>query len=423
MGYLVELGLAIGGAIPSGVFVVGSATQGIIGTNTIGTFDMLADYSSRLQSVSTQRSSDRTTRALVAYSAGTATVRLLNLDGDLDPYVLEQAGLTAPGVIMRLRYRADDGTVYPVFWGYVDSWDPLADSPEVGTVTVTATDGFILLNQKLGVLGSPVGANESVQNRATRILDALGYSTTLRSLGATSEILQATSFDANGLALIQEAVEAEAGEFYQQPDGVMYLRGRQAIVTDTRSTTSQATFGSNRAAGEIPYVGRPVTSWNKLGMHNRVVAQIDGSTNPQIAEDAAAISLYGTEYTLEKTTLKLTTDASALSWANFVLANDVKPTFQFSGITLNSALDTSTIAQQFGRVLGDRVTVVRRPPATPYGSVVDSRDLYIQGISHTWDVKSRQTLTTFDLVPVSKYPALVIGSATQGVIGQNVLAW
>jgi hypothetical protein len=426
MGYLCEFGLAIGGTIPPLTFVIGSASQGIIGTNTLGTFNMLADFSSRLQSIDTQRTSDRANGPLLSYNAGTATVKLLNMDGALDPYVLELAGLTAPGVIMRLRYMDGLGTVYPVYWGYVDAWDPTADSPTVGMVTVTATDGFKLLNQKMDTLVAPVGADEAVSARTTRVLDAMNWPSDLRSIGTTSEILQATSFGDNGLAIIQEGVKAEIGEFYQQPDGVMFLRGRHEIQTDARSASSQAVFGSDRGASEIPYVGRPVTSWNTTSMHNRVLAQIDGSVNPQIAEDSDSINLYGTAYTIEETSLKLTTDASALSWAYYVLAGDVTPTFQFSGITLNSALEqigVPTVAQQFGRRFGDRVTIVRRPPAQPYGSIVDSRELYIQGIGHSWTAKSKQTLTTFDLVPVSKYPAFVIGSATQGVIGTNVIAW
>jgi hypothetical protein len=49
--------------------------------------------------------------------------------------------------------------------------------------------------------------------------------------------------------------------------------------------------------------------------------------------------------------------------------------------------------------------------------------LYIRGISHEWSAQTQQWLTTFDLQPVSELPFFLIGSATQGVIGQNVIAW
>jgi hypothetical protein len=424
-GWLVDFGLSVGANIPSTVFVIGSATQGIIGTNLIGTSTMLADYSDRVIGVSTQRTSDRTAGSLVTFNAGTATVKLRNLDGAIDPYVLEQAGLTAPGVVMRIRYRAGS-TVYSVWYGYVDAWNPEAEAPTYGTVTVTATDAFALLNQKLDELLVAVGANQSASTRAHTVLDAIGWPASMRLFSTTTSFLQATTFGDTALSLIQDAFKNEIGEFYQRPDGNLFCRGRRAMATDTRSQVSQAVFGSDRLGGEIPYVGRPTTAWDKANLHNRVVAQINGSTNLQVAQDATSVGLYGTQYTIEDTSLNLTTDADALSWANYVLASDVKPTFRFSGITLNHRLEdigVPTLAQQFGRIMGDRVTVVRRPPAQPYGSIVDSRQMFIYGISHEWDAKSKQILTTFDLTPVGKLPFFVIGSATQGVIGTNVLGW
>jgi hypothetical protein len=161
-------------------------------------------------------------------------------------------------------------------------------------------------------------------------------------------------------------------------------------------------------------------------MHNRVKAQIDGSTNVMVALDPTSVGLYGTTYTIEETALKLRFDSEAQSWANYVLAQDVKPRFRFSGITLSSfveQLGVSVMPHMLGRRFGDRITVVRRPPAQPYGSIVDSRDLLIRGVNHTWSRKGKQWLTTWDLEPVNSTPFFVIGSATQGVIGSNALAW
>jgi hypothetical protein len=425
MTLVVQFGLSIGASIPPDVFVIGSSTQGIIGTNTVGNSSILADYSGREMELSITQTSDRISSKLNTYSARTCTLKLINMDGALDPYVLEGLGLTAPGVVMRLL-KIWGGIAYPVFYGFVDSWDPDAESPELGVVTVTATDGFGLLNAPLDELVSPVGAGETAATRVTRILNSLNWPASLRSIGPAASGLQSTSYGANGLELIQDAVKAEIGEFYQQPDGKMAFRGRHAIVTDARSNTSQGTFGSDRAGGEIPYVGRPAGAWDKQTMHNRVKAQIDGSANIMIAEDSASVGLYGTAYTIEELSLKLNTDSDAQSWANYVLAQDVRPRFKFSAITLSSYIEQlgiSVMPHMLGRKFGDRITVVRRPPAQPYGSIVDSRELLIRGVNHTWSRKGKQWLTTWDLEPVTATPFFVIGSATQGVIGQNVLAW
>lgn len=425
MTLIVQFGLSVGANIPTNVFVIGSAGQGIIGANVIGNTSILADYSTRAMELSISHTSDRTSGKLNTYGARTCTLKLLNMDGALDPYVLEGLGLTAPGVLMRL-WKIWNGISYPIFYGFVDVWNPDAETPELGTVTVTATDGFDLLNEPLDELGIPTGAGQAVSARISDILDARGWPSSLRSLGATTSTLQATTYGAPGLQLIQDAVKNEIGEFYQQPDGYMYLRGRHAIVTDSRSATSQATFGSNRAGGEIPYVGRPVSAWDKQTMHNRVKAQINGSSNIMVAQDSASVGLYGTQYTIEETSLALQTDADAQSWANYVLAQDVKPRFRFSGITLSSfveQLGISVMPHMLGRRFGDRITVVRRPPAQPYGSIVDSRQLLIRGVAHTWSRKGKEWQTTWDLEPVGSTPFFVIGSATQGVIGSNAIAW
>ena len=425
MTLVVQFGLSVGANIPTNVMVLGSATQGIIGTDVIGNTSILADYSGREMELSITHTSDRTSSKLNAYGSRTCTLKLINMDGALDPYVLEGLGLTAPGVIMRL-WKIWAGISYPIFYGFVDAWNPDAETPELGTVTVTATDGFKLLNQPIDQLGAPIGAGEAVSVRIDNILTVMNWPAGLRALGPTDSNLQATSYGAAGLELIQDAVKNEVGEFYQQPDGYMYLRGRHSIVTDARSNTSQATFGSNRAGGEIPYVGRPVSAWDMQTMHNRVKAQINGSTNVMVAQNSTSIGLYGTQYTIEETSLNLRFDSEAQSWANYVLAQDVKPRFRFSGITISSFVENlgvSVMPHALGRRFGDRITVVRRPPAQPYGSIVDSRQLLIRGVNHTWSRKGKQWLTTWDLEPVSSTPAFVIGSATQGVIGSNALAW
>jgi hypothetical protein len=421
---IVEFGMLFGASVPSGVFVIGSATQGIIGTNTIGAFNVLADYSGREMELAVDHQGDRTNGPLVTYGARTCTIKLLNMDGLLDPYNIEALGLSAPGILMRIR-KPWNGTIYPVFYGYVDSWLPNAESPELGTVTVTATDGFGLLNQPLAQLGSPIGPGDLVSTRVGLLLDALNWPAAQRSIGTTTSTLQQTSYGAAGLSLIQDAVKSEVGEFYQQPDGVMYLRGRHAMTTDSRSNTSQATFGSDRAGGEIPYVGRPVTAWDRQTLHTEVDAMIDGGSNLQVATNPASFARYG-RLAVEETSLTLPNDADALSWANYVLAQDSVPRFRFSAITLSSRIEQlgiSVMPHMLGRVFGDRVTVVRRPPAETYGSIVDSRAMLIQGINHTWSAKTKEWQTTWTLAPAASVPFFVIGSSTQGVIGSNVIAW
>ncbi|MEU4558516.1 hypothetical protein AB0F72_09000 [Actinoplanes sp. NPDC023936] len=360
------------------------------------------------------------------YNAGTATVKLHNLDGALDPYVIEQAGYDAPGVVIRIRVTHNEIT-YPVFSGFVDSWIPDQTGPSLGWVTISATDGFSRLNTHLEEAAVAVGAGENLRSRIIRLLDAAGWPADMRVLGAQSSVtVQATTFGGSALDLIQEAVKAEIGDFYMQPDGKAYFRHRRSVIAETRSTVSQVTFGSRRDLGEIPWVDKIELSWDRTTLKNKVIAGIAGSDNRMIAQDADSIGRYGL-YAVEETGLILTTDEAAQNWANAVMRQDSRPEMRFESITLNGALDDTlgipVIQHMLGRRMGDRITVVRRPPAQPAGSIVDSREVLIRGISHEWSASSKQLITKFALAPTDKVPWFILGSPTQGVLGQNALPY
>ncbi len=423
----VDFGLSFGMSVPGGVFIVGSSSQGIIGTNTLGNaaspvFTQINP--NHMQSLSVQHKGDRAGGPLITYGARTASFSFADPTGVFDPYVLEQAGITVPGALVRIR-KYFNGVTYPVFYGFVDTYEPDPIAPTMGRINVTATDGFVLLNQPLATVDPAIWPDQEVGNRVHDLLTMAAWPASNRAIAYSNSSLQSTTLGASALSLIQDAVKAEVGEFYQRPDGYMVFRNRHAIVTDTRSSTSQATFGSNRAGGEIPYLGRPGSEWDKSQLHTRVEATIEGSSNMQVATDPVAVTRHGT-YTLSESGLKLRTDAEALSWANYVLAQDSSPAFRFTAITVTSAIEQlgiSVMPHMLGRQFGDRITVVRRPPAVPAGSVVDSRDLHITGISHEWSAGTKQWLTTFELTPATATPFFMVGSSTQGRIGVNRLGW
>ena len=81
--------------------------------------------------------------------AGTAQVTLDNRDRRFDPS--NAASPYAPNVVpvRRIRLSATYNAVtYRLFSGYIESWPPLYPGPLDSNVTVTATDGFKVLNLK-----------------------------------------------------------------------------------------------------------------------------------------------------------------------------------------------------------------------------------------------------------------------------------
>lgn len=416
MTVLVDFGLLQGSEIDPDYLLVGHPTQGLIGTGEIAPDDVLVDYSDRIMSMSVERTSTRRVGPVVEYNGGSATVVLLNDDGDLDPYTIEQAGLTAPGVVMRIR-KIHNGTTYPVWRGFVDSWLPSHVHPDHATVTITGSDGFSrLAGYPRTALVSPVGGGEDTGARLNRILDSVGWPAADRDIATGDSTLQATTMDGDALNEAQQAALNEIGEFYVNASGVMYFRNRHGMIEDTRSTTSQATFGTDTAGGELIYVDRPGLSYDRSQLVNSVTATREGGT-AQVASDADSIGRYG-EYAHQETLL-LETDTAALGWAGFVLQQDRAPEFRFTSLTIDPRVDPDALYPQvLGREMGDRITVVRRPP----GGIVDSREVFIRSIQHTWEPADRWK-TVWGLQPADKFLFFVVGHASMGVIGQNAIAW
>jgi hypothetical protein len=84
---------------------------------------------------------------------------------------------------------------------------------------------------------------------------SLGWPAADRVIATGDTTLQATTLDGSVLNELQLVQDTEQGEFYLDAQGRAVFRNRQALLTDARSTTSQATFGDGgyAATGEIPY--------------------------------------------------------------------------------------------------------------------------------------------------------------------------
>lgn len=411
MTVLVQVALLAGATITPDYLRLGHPTLGLLGTGTLAATDAQTDYSDRIMSMSVQRTSSRRIGPVIEYNAGTATVTLLNDDGLLDPAVMDQV---APGVLIRL-HKIHDGVVYPLFSGFVDSWLPEHRAPDHAVVTVTATDAMSrLAGYKRTALAVPVGAGEDTGARINRILDSVGWPAADRDIATGDTTLQATTLDGDALDEAQQATVNEIGEFYAKPTGVMYFRNRRGILTDTRSNTSNAVFGSG--VGELPYVGRPGVSNDRTQLKNTLSVTREGGAE-QIIVDEQSVDRYGEQPHQQK--LLVETDADAAAWGSFVLGQDSRPEFRFTSLTVDGRLKPDLIMPQLlGRDFGDRITVVRRPP----GGIVDSRDVFIRSIEHTWSSPDRW-VTTWGLQPASKFAFFVLGDPAMGVLGQNQLAY
>lgn len=422
MGLLVDFGLAYGAGVPNQYLLLGNPVQGKLDLFQLAPPDIFADFSGRELSMQISHQA-QTVGPLLEYSARTASVQLVDFDGALDPFTLQEAGLTAPGTVMRLRWERN-GTIWPLFYGYIDDWNSSHESTEHAVVTVTATDGFALLEADPRTeLVIPQGAGETTGDRVIRILDAADWPLSARDIATGDSTLQATSMPGTALNELHDVGKNEVGEVYITADGTFKFRNRRGVLTDPRSTTSQVTYGSDIAGGEIPYVDKPSLTWGKSNLINTVRATRQGGVQ-QVAQDATSIGRFGI-YATPDQELLLETDPDAYSWASYVLAQGRDPGTRFRQVTLEAGYDPELmLPEMLGRQFGDRVTAVRRPPAEPFGSIVDSRECLVRTIEHSWTSNGAGMFTTvLGLQPVTDLPYLILGTSPNSRLDKNVLAF
>jgi hypothetical protein len=359
------------------------------------------------------------------YEAGTLSVELNNGDRRFDPTNLSgpyvSGGVTELTPMVRVRLTAIwAGIAYPLITAYADSWVPDYTTPNWSTTTLTATDAFkVFASQDLAAVGS-IGAGEDSGARINRILNALGWNVDDRSMSTGNSTLQAPRSTGNGHGELLLTQDSELGELYVDTVGNVVFRNRLAVLLDARSNTTQATFGdAGIGAGEIPYAASPV-DYDDQTLANKVSITNVGGTE-QVAQDAASQASYLVSG-YQRSDLLLQTDSEALNYAKQLLSQAKDPELRFRQVDFNvprAGTGNLIWPTLLGRELGDRVTVVRRPPG---GGSANSRDVFIRGIAMSSD--GADWKVSFNpLQAASRQQFFTIGHATLGRIGFNAIAF
>lgn len=423
-----------GPSVPVGTLLLDDTVYGHLGTDFLAGSSAFGgnwtDISAFVFGFTISRPSTRVQGPLLQYQAGTATVTVNNSDGRFDPdnlggpYVL--AGVSQIRAMMPIRIRAVFQNVdYHLFHGYVDSWQetPVSFAGNISEWVIGATDGFKILGGLTLPTVTPQGGGELTGSRVNRILDAAHWFTgqggNSRMTAAGDSALQTTTLGDTALNLLQLAVDSELGQLYVNGSGAVVFRNRRALVTDSRSITSQATFGDNAQGSELPaaQIGR---ADDDTTIGNDIQATIVGG-NLQEVTDPTSIAKYLFPRTYTRSDLILTTDADAKNWAGWILQISAQGEDRFETITLDPmAQPTDLWPQILGRDMGDRVTVVRRPPGVSPGAV--TRQCFISGIDHSFDTRSFIWSTTFTFQDASKYGSFfTLDNAVLGKLNQNAL--
>lgn len=404
--------------------VLNSSTSGILNTNKLaagsGAVATWTDVSPYLMRFSTGTGRQR---PLGQFSAGQATFTFLNTTGRFSPtnlsgpYVSGGATQVRPGIAIRFRAMWA-GVTYDGWYGYIESWTDEFDArvPSAIMSTVTCSDGFTRIARFEGLAQSAQGAGELSGARINRILDNAGWDPGLRDIDDGQSTMQATTLEGNALSELQLVADSENGEVHMDRAGRVAFDQRYARITDSRSATSQATFGM--VGVNLPYSGITPAYDTDLVVNRAQYTRIGGAD--QVVDDVASQADYGV-ITDTKSGLFNETDAEVAAAAGWVVGRFHNPEQRVDDITiLPQAAPSSLWPQVLGRRMRDRITVKLVPAA---GDAI-SQECFIEGIDHDFDVSSDMWRTKFRLSSASAYaPFFILDSATQGVLNTHLLAY
>lgn len=313
------------------------------------------------------------------------------------------------------------GTVYELFRATADDWDVDWRDPGHSVTTLTATDAFKILTGIDRAAVAEVGAGETTSARVNRILDSASWAATDRSIGTGISTVQATTLEGDTLIELQAVSASELGELYVDGGGRVVFRGRHAALTDTRSATSQATFGDD--TGELPYVTLGIASddgtfFNHIRATRRSTGEGDDPVE-QTAEDTTSQALYYWK-TFPANEVLLQTDAATADYARYLLHVANAPELRFTEVTIEPAVDPAALwPHALGRQIGDRITIRRRPPG---GGDPIERDCFIRGIKHEYG--DEEWTTTWSLQDADRTGSfLVLDNTDLGRLDANALGF
>lgn len=364
---------------------------------------------------------------------GSATVYLDNRTRIFDP---NHATGTYYGKLLpmkRVRLLATwAGVQYPVFTMYAQRWPQTWPARGDAVVPLPCIDGLAVLGAKQI---TDTYSQERSDVRIGRLLSAVNWTTgeswvlgsaingalgTTTKLGPNGDRLltegnsnvQASTLDkTNALSHAQDVERTEQGLFFVNASGVMVFHSRHRAL-DVPYRTSQGTFGD--AAGELPYP-EMVLADDDQWLYNEVVVSRTGGTD-QTATDSASGLDYFTR-TLSPSATLHTTDTEALAMAEWLLSKYKGPHQRAQTIVILPQRDPDNLwPQVLGRELGDRITVVRRPPG---GGTAITIECLIQAIEH--QLSNNVWRTVWQLAPAAPDNYWILG--TSSLAADTRLCW
>jgi len=392
-------------------FTIGDAKNGVIGVSQMLNSivpEPIVDLTPNVRQITITRGRNIQRDQ---YEAGTAVVRVYDVDGAWNPQNVNSPYYPLLIPLRKVRISATTDTTQEfLFSGYTTEYRYTYDQAEqVGYVDIYVADAFRLyqLSQVTTVTGATAG--QDTGTRIGKILDAISFPTSMRTLDTGNSLCQADpATNRASLSALKNAEFSEQGAFYIDGSGNAIFKNRNAVVSSISGTPIEF----NQTTG-IPYRNLVFAFDDKLIINQSQMTRVGGTL--QSAQNTDSIAKYFA-HGYNQTDLVIDTDANALNIARTYVATRAETTIRIDAMTVDLLdpdvpTDTMIGLDYFSNC---RITNVQ-----PDGSTI-VKTLQVQGLNWTITPNSMQvTVTTLEPI----VDGFVIGSAERGIIGVSAMTY
>ena len=392
--------------------ILNSATEGILGTNRLGSGTLPVEITDLVTKVSIRRGRNRITSK---FEFGSANVVLYDQTGAWNP--MNPASPYYPNLVplrQIIIYASYLGSDYYIFSGYITDYDTgfRQGNEDLSTVTLKCVDAFKLLaGSAISIVaGAPAGQLSGA--RVNAILDAIEWPISLRNIDTGQSTLQADpGTSRNALEALQTIENSEFGGIFVDGESIVNFVDRDSLIA--RPATSVYTFSDT--GSNISYTNA-VVAFDDTNLINDVTVTRSGGT-AQNVYDQTSIDKYFLHSGIRDGIL-VQSDTEALNQAQGILATRKDPEIRIDSIELNLYDDTNPNKPLAGVDIDllDGITVTKTMP----GSTSVTQPSLVNAIHH--DItKSSWNTTIFTSEPL--LAGFVLNSTVSGILGEDVLSY
>ena len=391
--------------------ILGSATEGILGTNTLGSGTLPLEVTNLVSKVSIRRGRNRITSQ---FEAGTANVTLYDQNGDWNP--TNPASIYYPNLVplrQIIIYATYATNNYFLFSGFITNYDTgfRQGNDELSTVTLRCVDGFKLLAGS-GITTVPGSGVQLSGARVNAILDEIDWPISLRDIDAGDSTLQADpGTDRDALQALFNVEQSEFGGIFLDGNGKVNFVSRNALI----AAPAFPVYEFSDQGTDISYTNAVVALDDTTLINDVSITRLNGTI--QNAFDQDSIDKFFL-HSGTRSGLLVQTDAEALDQAEGILATRKDPEIRIDSIELNLYDDANPNKPLAGVdiELLDGVTVTKTTPGST--SVVQSS--LVNAIHH--DITKSSWMTTlYTTEPL--LAGFVLNSDVSGILGSDVLSY